>query len=44
MNNLEWLKQQMESAHSEGRIEDRNNYAKMAEIDVVEYFYLKEEK
>lgn len=44
MNNLEWLKKQMEAAHNEGRIEDRNNYAKMANIDVVTYFYLKEEK
>lgn len=42
MGNYDWLVKQMEAAHAEGRIEDRNNYAKMADIDVVKWFYMSE--
>lgn len=40
MSSYDWLVKQMEAAHAEGRIEDRNNYAKMAGIDVVKWFYM----
>lgn len=43
MSSYEWLVNQMELAHNEGRIDDRNNYAKMAGIDVVQWFFMGEQ-
>lgn len=40
MDNHQWLIKQMEIAHKDERYQDRDNYAKMAGVDVVNYFYL----
>lgn len=40
MDNHKWLIKQMERAHKDGRYQDRDNYAKMAGVDVVKHFYL----
>ena len=34
----------MIEAHERGDFKERNNYAKAADIDVIEYFYTKQER
>ena len=37
---VEWHIKKMEEAHNNKQWEDRANYAKMARVDFVKYFYL----
>lgn len=38
---IEWYISKMEEAHKDKQWEDRRNYAKLANVDFVKYFYLK---
>ncbi len=41
---INWYINNMKKAHEEKRWDDRANYAQMAKIDFVKYFYFGEEK
>tara|TARA_R110002074_G_scaffold270442_3_gene442251 strand:- start:770 stop:904 length:135 start_codon:yes stop_codon:yes gene_type:complete len=39
---IDWYINKMKKAHDEKRWDDRSNYAQMAKIDFVKYFYFRE--